>query len=621
MANIESAAQQSPADRFVSLGASILEAICAILLFFTASVTVLGVFFRYVLNDSLYWSEEAARWPFVWMVFLGMALGVARHGHIAIDFLASRLQSNGLRAHSIFLHAVMVAACIVFVIHGWTLVERATFISPALGMPLSYLYLAVPVGGAISLLFLTIRGAQPGMVWRDVAIGFGAGVALFYAITFVASFGFGGLAASTVLITISLILILLGAPVAFSLGLGAFVAFAPKGPLMLTTISQNMTSSIDSFLLLAIPFFILAAAMMNAGGITQKLVALATRLVGHFKGGLGYVNVLTNGMMAGVSGSSMADAAAIGKILIPEMEKNGYPRPFSAALTSASSVVANLIPPSLGLIIYGALASASVGSLFVAAIVPGLMLLVVLAICVAVLSARHDYKSNVPRASGKERLDSLIVALPALTLPVVIVGGVRFGVFTATEAGAIAVFYAIFCGAVFYRSLGVKEVIKGVRDALSDTLAVTIIIATAAPFAWILAFEQAPQHLAEWLGNITQNPIVLILLLNLLLLATGLIMEMIAAMVILVPIFVPLIKAAGIDPVHFGVIVVINLVIGALTPPLGMLIFTTARVGEVPVASVFKAVLPFLVGLIIVLMIVSFFPVFTIGVANLIGPS
>ena len=597
----------------------LIEFVCASLLVATTGIAVLQVFYRYVLNNSLYWPEEAARWAFVWTVFLGMALGIARHGHIAIDILAARLKGRARDAHGVFAQAAVTVASLVFVDQGFGLVAKSSYVSPALEWPYVYLYLAVPAGGVLSLVFLALRGVEP-MTRGAMFLGLAIGAVVYFGVAEAAVPLLHGIDTGSLLLAVSLALILLGVPVAFALAVGCLFAFAPQGPLMLVALTQNMTSALDSFLLLAIPFFILAAAMMNEGGITGRLVDLATRLVGHFRGGLGHVNVLTNGMMAGVSGSSMADAAAISKILVPEMEKRGYPRPFSCALTSASSVVANLIPPSLGLIIFGALASASVGALFVAAIVPGLMLLAVLAIVVAVISRRRGYGADVERATGAERRAAFVSAMPALTLPVFIVGGVRFGIFTATEAGAIAVVYAIFCGVVLYRQLTPRNLLSGLREALQDTIAVMVIIATAAPFAWILAIEQAPQMVAASLGGIATNWVALILLLNVFLLLVGLIMEMIAAMVILVPIFVPLVTAAGIDPIQFGVVVVINLVIGALTPPLGMLIFTTARVGKTDVALVFRAVLPFLVGLVFVLLIVSLFPVFTVGVNRLIGP-
>jgi C4-dicarboxylate transporter DctM subunit len=359
---------------------------------------------------------------------------------------------------------------------------------------------------------------------------------------------------------------------------------------------------------------------MNAGGITARLIALATHVVGHLRGGLGQANVVTNTLLAGVSGSSTADASAITKLMVPEMEKRGYDRAFGCALTAASATLANLIPPSLGLIIYAALASVSVGALFVATIVPGLMTAAALAAVVWIVSRRRGYGGDLPRSGAGVRLQALALALPALALPVVIVGGVRFGVFTATEAGAIALAVAVATGAAVYRRLTAAGFWAALREATSDTVAVAVIIAAAAPFAWVLTAEQVPQKVAAAIASAGGGPVVAVLLVLLLLLVVGLFMEMIAAMVILVPILVPVMRAAGVDAVQFGIVLVLALVIGALTPPLGVLVFTTARVGRVGVAPVFAAVIPFVGAMVLVLLAVAFVPALTLAPLRWLGP-
>ncbi len=618
-ADQERAASGGARLRVVALVDTVLEATAAVALVATCLIAILQVFFRYVLNNSLPWPEELARWIFVWLVFVGLALGVRRDAHLRIDIVDKLLPPAAARWAALFARSAVATACVVLVVHGLDLVERATTVSPALEWPVANLYLAAPVGGALCLLFIAAAPPRDASVWSGLAC-VAAGVGAYFLIGGPLAGALGAVSASGALVVVGLTLVLLGVPIAFAMVIAVFAAFAPKSPLILVTISQNMTTALDSFTLMAIPFFITAAAVMNAGGITERLVDLATRLVGHLRGGLGHVNVLTNTMMAGVSGSSMADAASIGKIMVPAMERRGYPRPFSCALTSSSSVIANLIPPSLGLIIYGALASVSVGALFVATIVPGLMVAGALAAVVAILSARSGYGGDASAASGRERRDALVAALPALILPVLIVGGVRFGVFTATEAGATAFLYAVLCGAVLYRLLTPSRFVAAIREALHDTIAVMVVIAAAAPFAWVLASEQVPQKIGAALGGVAEDPLLLLLLTNVLLLVVGLFMEMIAAMVILVPILAPLMLSAGVDPIHFGVVVVINLVIGALTPPLGMLIFTTARVGGVPASAVFRAALPFLGALIAVLMLVTFIPILTLGLTRVIGP-
>ncbi|MEP7329059.1 MAG: TRAP transporter large permease subunit [Betaproteobacteria bacterium] len=594
----------------------LVEGVAATLLASSALVALLQVFCRYVLNNSLSWPEELAQWMFIWAVFLGTGTLVAGKGHIAIETFSPRLSARARGWHAAFVDGCLAAAAAILLYEGISFVQKTTYVSPGLQWSFKYLYAAVPTGGALLLVFLLLRRvAAHGLGLRaftPVVVGVCAYVAWLHAAPMLAL----GNTAGT-LIIVALGLIALEVPIAFAFVIGTFAAFSAQGDLMLITIPQNMGSALNSFTLLAIPFFIIAAAIMNAAGITTRLVEFASSLFGHFRGGLGQVNVATNTMMAGVSGSSMADAAAIAKIMVPEMSRRGYSPAFSCALTSASATLANLIPPSLGLIIYGALASASVGALFVATIVPGLLTAATLAICVYVMAGTRG--SDLARADGPARRRAFAQALPALVLPLVIVGGVRMGMFTATESGAIAAVYALLCGFFLYRALSARVTADSLLESLRDTVAVAVIIAAAAPFAWTLTVEQVPQKVAAAMGGLAANPILLLALVNVFLLVVGLFMEMIAAMVILVPILVPMIKAAGIDTVHFGIVLVMNLVVGALTPPMGMLVFTTARVGGVPVTQVFRAVMPFLLALLGVLIAITYIPALTTGVVRMLG--
>ncbi len=596
----------------------ILEALCVGLMLVAVGVACLQVVLRYVFNSGLPWPEEMATWVFAWAIFLGMAIATGRDAHISIDVVTRALPARPREALLLFNRAVMAAASLMLVVHGWDYVSRAIAASPALQWPMKYFFLAVPVGGALNLFFLLWPKAG-----RSFVQGLGVlagGIAIYLAILYGASSLYGQSGSAMVLVGVGIVGIVIGVPVAFALAFGAFAAFAAVNPLLLVTISQNMGATLNSFTLLAIPFFILAAAVMNAGGITPRLVDLAMQLVGHLRGGLGQANVVTNTMLAGISGSSTADASTIAKLLVPEMARRGYGRPFGAALTAASATLANLIPPSLGLIIYAALASVSVGALFVATIVPGLMVATALMLVVYVLSRRRGYGGDMPKASLQQRLSSLGLAIPALILPVIIVGGVRFGMFTATEAGAIAFLYALLCGALLYRKLTPSNLIAAVRESVLDTVVIAIIIAAASPFAWVLAFEQVPQKIAQGLSGLVSEPVLLMLAINLFLLIVGLFMEMIASLVILVPILVPLVIAAGVDPIQFGIIIVMNLVIGALTPPLGMLVFTTARVGGANQTETFKAIVPFVLALIVVLLLVAYVPAITMLPVQWLGP-
>lgn len=612
------AASATPSGTIATVVDRALEGICVALMLGAVFVACLQVVLRYGFNAGLPWPEEVASWFFGWAVFLGMACATWRGAHIAIDVLTRALPSGPRAGVDLFNQAVMAATSIMLMVHGWDYTSRVISASPALQWPLKYFFVAVPIGGALNLFFLVWPKAGRGILQGLLILGGGAAIYLLVRYGLHGVFGHSG--SAIVLVAVGLACIVIGVPVAFALAFGAFAAFAPVNQMLLVTISQNMAAATNSFTLLAIPFFILAAAVMNAGGITPRLVDLAMQLVGHFRGGLGQANVVTNTMLAGVSGSSTADASTIAKLLVPEMAKRGYSRPFSAALTAAASTIANLIPPGLGLIIFAALASVSVGALFVATIVPGLMAAASLMIVVYVMSRRRSYGGDVPKASARQRWNSLGLAIPALILPIIIVGGVRFGAFTATEAGAIAFLYALLCGSLLYRKLTIANLVEAIRESLFDTVVIVIIIAAAAPFAWVLAFEQVPQKIASGLATLVEQPWLLLLAINVFLLIVGLFMEMIASLVILVPILVPLVIAIGMDPVQFGIVMVMNLVIGALTPPLGVLVFTTARVGAANQTETFRAILPFVLALVTVLLLVTFVPAITMLPVAWLGP-
>lgn len=594
-----------------------LEYFCSALMLAAAGIACLQVFCRYILGAALSWPEEVALWAFGWAVFVGMAVLVGRDGHIAIDVLSRFLPERARQGHKFFVRTVIAATSMMLILQGIDYSSRIMQVAPSTQWSLKYLFIAAAVGGFLNLVYLLRPRAGP--AWAGVATVV-AGVLLYYAVLYGAGQIYGRGASAAVLMIVGLLLIFLEVPIAFALAIGAFAAFAPRGEMMLMIVPQNMSASLNSFTLLAIPFFIMAAAIMNAGGITAKLVALAVNLVGHLRGGLGQANVVTNTLLAGVSGSSSADASAVAKLLVPEMVKRGYDRAFSCALTSAGATLANMIPPGLGLIIYAALASVSVGALFVATIVPGLMAASALALVVYIVSRMRGYGGDVQKSTRAERLSTFGAAIPALLLPVAIVGGVRFGVFTATEAGAIAFLFAVFCGIFVYRRLTVANFADAVRESMFDTVAVAVIIAAASPFAWVLAAEQVPQKIAAALGAVSSNQYVLLLLINIFLLFVGLFMEMIAALVILVPILVPIVIAAGYDPVTFGIVLILNLVLGALTPPMSMLVFITSRVGKADVSQVFWAVLPFVGALLLVLLLVTYVPILTLGPLKLFGP-
>ncbi|MVA95983.1 TRAP transporter large permease subunit [Nitratireductor sp. CAU 1489] len=408
------------------------------------------------------------------------------------------------------------------------------------------------------------------------------------------------------LLLLLLLLLLVGVPTAYALAASAIAVIWLEG-IPLTIAVQRMTAGVQSFPLLAIPLFILAGTLMNASGISERLFALTGALVGHIRGGMAYVNVLTNVFMSGISGSSLADCAATTRVFVPQMIKHGYDKGFSVGLTASAAVLAPIIPPSILLVIYGWQANVSIGDLFVAGIVPGLVIAIALVVTVAVMTRLRGFGRGAAFSAGKLR-DAFFDASWALLMPVIIIVGFRMGIFTATEVAAIAAAYAFLVGVFVYRTLKVLELPRVFTSAARDTSSILVIAATAAPFGWILSIGQAPQQLLSFLSGFSDNPMLILLLINIILLVLGTFMETLVLIIILVPILLPLIETLGIDPVHFGIVMIINLVIGQLTPPLGVLMYVTCGISGTSIGQFMRSIKPFLVALIIALLAITYIP-------------
>lgn len=421
-----------------------------------------------------------------------------------------------------------------------------------------------------------------------------------------------------VLFAVMFTLLFLGIPIAVALGLASLSYIALEG-LPDVLLIHRMIGGVDSFPLLAIPFFILAGHLMNSGGITTRIFALARALVGWAPGGLGHVNIGASVIFAGMSGAAVADAGGLGNIEIRAMREAGYDTDFSVGVTAASSTIGPIIPPSLPLVIYGVLASVSIGQLFVAGLIPGLLLALALMVMVALYARRRGY----PRDS---RIDfcRIWVAfkaafLPLLT-PVIIVGGIVSGVFTPTEAAIAAVCYALFLGVFVYRSLGWRHIVRVSMDTIETSAAVLMIVASATVFAWILTANQVATLLGDALLGLTESPHILLLLMMAMVLVIGLFMETIAAITILVPVLLPIAVEVGIDPVHLGILLILNLMLGLLTPPVGMVLFVLSDISGVSFERCVRATVPFLVPLVIVLLLIVFFPGIALWLPGLLYP-
>ena len=405
------------------------------------------------------------------------------------------------------------------------------------------------------------------------------------------------------------ILLALGLPVAFAMMIAVFVALTFGSSYPHLVVVKEMFSGLDSFPLLAVPFFILAAEIMTGGAVTMALLRLAQSLVGHLRGGLGHANVVSSAMFAGISGSALADAAGPGSMMIRMMEKGGYDRPYAGALTIASAVVGPIIPPSITMIIYAMQdQQVSVGSLFMAGVLPGVLITFMVLLANAYVSRKRGYVSGDAMPTLLEIGRIFVFALPALSLILLIVGGIRFGVFTPTEASVIAVFYALIVGMFVYRSLKLRDLPGILLKAAMTSGAVLLILGAARAFAWVLIIEGLPQQLAGTIISWELSPIVFLLAVNLLLLAFGLFMDPLPGVMILVPILAPISFALGIDPNHFAIIVIVNLTLGLTTPPVGSLIFVVSSTVHLKPSTLIRELPPFFLALAAALLLITFVP-------------
>jgi tripartite ATP-independent transporter DctM subunit len=412
------------------------------------------------------------------------------------------------------------------------------------------------------------------------------------------------------------ILIFARVPIAFAMGASSLLYILLTGS-SITIVAQYLMSYLDSFTLLAIPLFVLSGEFMNRGEITQRLIDFANVFVGHIPGGLSHVNVVASVLEAGMSGSSTSDAATESLILVPQMERAGYPRAFAAAVTAASATIGPIIPPSIHVVLIGGINEISIGRLFMSGIVPGLLMGVSMMIYTAMIAKkRHFPKSR--RATGKEILMAIKEASLPLLTPVIILGGLIGGFFTATEAAAVAALYTFFLGALVYKKIRFRGIIEAFYSTIKITSNIMLIVGFAGVVGWIMISEEVANEFTNWMLSFTSSPVVVLLFINILLLIMGCFLNTTSLIMILSPVLFPLIKQYGIDPVHFGMVMMLNLEIGQLTPPVGITSFVVMDITKTPIGPFMKEMVPFIIGLIVVLMVATYIPDLVLFIPNLI---
>lgn len=402
--------------------------------------------------------------------------------------------------------------------------------------------------------------------------------------------------------------LLVSVPIGIALGLATLVTMIYSGSLPLPFLFKEMVTAVDSFPIMAVPFFILAGEIMGKGGISDRLFKVANSLVGNKTGGFAIATIITSMFFAAISGSGPATVAAIGGLMIPAMVKQNYDKRFATATVAAAGSIGVIIPPSIPMVIYGVVGNASIGDMFIAGIIPGLLVGLALIVWAYFYSKRMGYKGTSDKTSLKGIAKSTWNAKWALLIPIIILGGIYGGIFTPTEAAVVAVVYGLFAGMFLYRELKIKDLPKIFADSALTTATVLIIVGTATAFGRLLTIEQIPNQVAEMMLAVSSNEIVIILLITVLLLLVGCFMDTLAAIIILTPILLPIAYNLGFDPIHFGIIMVVNLAIGFITPPLGVNLFVGSGISGISIEALSKAILPYFVAMLITLLIITFIP-------------
>ncbi|MEN8765126.1 MAG: TRAP transporter large permease [Wenyingzhuangia sp.] len=423
-----------------------------------------------------------------------------------------------------------------------------------------------------------------------------------------------------VLVISFLILLTIGTPVAWSIAISSVLTMLVSIPAIpaLTTVSQRMGTGLDSFSLLAIPFFVLSGQLMNKGGIAHRLIAFAKTLVGSLPGGLALINVIGAMLMGAIAGSAMASASAMGSILGPEMEKEGYSKEFGAAVNITSSTTGLIIPPSNVLIVYSlASGGVSIAALFLAGYIPGILTGLLLMVVASFWAKKKKYRLG-ERSTLKQVFKTFIDAVPSLLLLIIVIGGIVAGIFTATEASAIAVLYTFVLG-IIYKEINLKNIPGILLDSSSTTAIVMLLIGASMSMSWVMSFENIPQDISNVLLGISDNKIIILIIINLLLLFVGVFMDMTPAVLIFTPIFLPVVTSLGMDPIHFGMIMVLNLSIGLCTPPVGSVLFVGIGVANTTIDKVIKPLLPLFLAMIVSLFLITYFPSLSLWLPGVFG--
>lgn len=568
---------------------------------------------RYVLSfveigNITTWTEEVARYIFIFIAYMGAALAIKKNDNIKVDALINKVPVPFAR--SLNLATVLLTYILFFIIFKGGLENciqqfNVGQVSPALAIPMYIPYAAIPIG----ILLMAIRTTQnvvldlKDMNPKEIISAFLIVAALGIPLVFLTQ-----VKAAIILFVYFALLIIMGMPIAFSLGASTLATTLATSSIPLSYFSQSAFTGIDSFPIMAIPFFVAAGVIMGAGSLLKRLLDLANELVGFFPGGLALVTIITCMFFAAISGSGPATVAAVGTMMIPAMIKQGYNPAFATACVAAAGSIGVIIPPSNPFVIYGVVGQQSVGKLFMAGIVPGALIGLTLCVIAFVISKKNGWTGNKDKIEIKGILKATWEAKLALLIPIIILGGIYGGFMTPTEAAAVSVAYGLIIGVFVYKDLDKKKVYDSLVSAGVTQSIIIILIAMATIFGRLITIERVADAVAMFVLSISSNKIIILLLINLFLLLVGTVIEALAAIVILTPILLPVMMQIGVDPIHFGVIMVVNLAIGFITPPVGVNLFVASGISKLRIEDVSLKILPLLIGMLVLLGVITFVP-------------
>ncbi|WP_177162214.1 TRAP transporter large permease subunit [uncultured Fusobacterium sp.] len=584
------------------------------------AILVLQVFFRQVIRTPLVWSEELARLIFVYVAMLGISIGIRKQQHIFIDFLFTRF-SPVVQKVIFTISQIIIFACIICM--GWfgkyLVAKKWIFEIVTLNVSSGWMYLAMY---AISFLMM-IRFFQayadnykegkvfiPTKVFIGlfvlILVGLAVNPGMFRALSPANYFDLGD-NAGVIAIIAWLVIMFVGVPVGWSLMIATILYFSMSRWNVAMFASAKLVDSLNSFSLISVPFFILTGILMNGAGITEKIFNFAKALLGHYTGGMAHVNVAASLIFSGMSGSAIADAGGLGQLEIKAMRDEGYDDDLCGGITAASCIIGPLVPPSISMIIYGVIANQSIAKLFLAGFVPGVLTTIALMIMCYAICKKRGYK-KAKKATFKEQVQAFKDSFWALLTPVIIIGGIFTGKFTPTEAAIIAAAYSVFLGAFIYKELTLKSFFAHCVEAMSVSGVTCLMIISVTFFGDMIAREQTAMKIAEIFMQYAHSPLTVLVMINLLLLFLGMFIDALALQFLVLPMLIPVAAEVGIDLIFFGVMTTLNMMIGILTPPMGMALFVVAQVGKMSVSTVTKGVLPFLVPIFLTLVFITVFP-------------